>query len=256
MNTLIVGLEREALQTEILQAYPELRIVDQHPELVICYGGDGTLLYGERLYPGIPKALIRNSQVCELCANETKDALLHALNQQKFRIQEHRKLEAIHNGQQLIALNDVMIGHAQLNTSVRFVFFVHGKQYGKEMIGDGVVVSTPLGSTGYYQSITRSHFQEGIGIAFNNTVNSVSHVVLHDLADCHIEIRRGPAIVAVDNDENVLTLSAGDEVQIRVAEQRASIVEFYDQNARFNIMTGFQRPSLGQCHICRKQYVS
>lgn len=254
MNILIVGLEREALQTEITQAYSQLRIVDQHPELVICYGGDGTLLYGERLYPEIPKALIRNSQVCQLCANETKDALLLALSQQKFCIREQHKLEAIHNDQQLTALNDVMIGHARLNTSVRFAFFVHGKQYGREMIGDGVVVSTPLGSTGYYQSITRSHFQEGIGIAFNNTVNSVSHVVLNDFADCHVEIRRGPAIAAVDNDENIFALSAGDEVQIRISEQRALIVEFQDQNERFNIMTGFQRPSLGQCHICRKHY--
>lgn len=254
MNVHVVGLQKEALKKEIQENYPKLHLVDKNPEMVICYGGDGTLLYGEREFPGVPKALIRNSQVCHHCSEEAKESILNALIQKQYSIQEHPKLIAEHNGKQLTGINDIMIGHTRVNASVRFTFFIHGKQYGREMIGDGIVVSTPLGSTGYYQSITKSHFQDGFGIAFNNTVNTVSHVVMSDLKECHIRITRGPAVVAADNNEEVISLSTGDEVAIRVASEKALIVEFADERCKLNIMTGLQRPSLGYCHICRKQY--
>src|SRR3989344_1002650 len=37
------------------------------PDFVVCYGGDGTILYAERLYPGIPKIAFRNNSICKQC---------------------------------------------------------------------------------------------------------------------------------------------------------------------------------------------
>ena len=67
MKVAIVGLQKKQFITKLKTEYPDFVIDTEHPEMVICYGGDGTLLFGEREYPGIPKILVRNSKVCFLC---------------------------------------------------------------------------------------------------------------------------------------------------------------------------------------------
>lgn len=198
MKIHIVGLQRAALHEYLQQTHADdFDIVSEedalagNADIIVCYGGDGTLLYGERLFPGTPKVMIRNSQVCHSCSTQGRDTILQLLLRGAYSTQEHMKLTVEAKGQTLTALNDVIIGHAAVNGTLRATVAVNGQQYGDEFFGDGVVISTPIGSTGYYQSITRSNFHNGIGLAFNNTVNVVSHLVVEDSSEIVVEITRG-----------------------------------------------------------------
>lgn len=225
MRAAIVGLEKKKLQEKILKEYPAIEIVEKNPDLVLCYGGDGTLLYGERAFPGVPKALLRNSPICHLCYTVSNDTVLYMLQEGHYDVVYHPKLEARVNDNSLIALNDVIIGHSRVNSTLRMKLTINGKSFGDELFGDGCIISTPIGSTGYYKSITSSYFETGIGIAFNNVIQDVNHMVMSNDSVIELTITRGPGALAVDNDEKQIHLSTGDIVRITVAPQPAALVE-------------------------------
>ncbi|PIN69141.1 hypothetical protein COV94_03240, partial [Candidatus Woesearchaeota archaeon CG11_big_fil_rev_8_21_14_0_20_57_5] len=125
------------------------------PSLVISYGGDGTSLYAERIYPGIPRILVRHSRTCKLCKVHDYTTLIRILKNKQYTIKEYLKLEASiirASGQPrrqvkradtagLIALNEIAIHHKPPH-ALRFTTSVSGT---KTIIGDGVIVSTPHG---------------------------------------------------------------------------------------------------------------
>ncbi|MCC6155055.1 MAG: hypothetical protein IT367_14915, partial [Candidatus Hydrogenedentes bacterium] len=49
----LFGAEADALLPHIAK-YPQVKVVDKSPDVVICYGGDGTLLSAELKWPGVP----------------------------------------------------------------------------------------------------------------------------------------------------------------------------------------------------------
>ena len=58
------------LQKNNIPVYPP-----EESDMILVYGGDGSLLGAERNYPGIPKYPIRDSETAPLCPH-------HALEQQ------------------------------------------------------------------------------------------------------------------------------------------------------------------------------
>src|SRR3989344_1605608 len=92
------------------------------------------------------------------------------------------------------------------------------------LIGDGIVVATPFGATGYYYSITQKSFKKGIGLAFNNMTKPINHLVLNEKAKIKVRIVRSDTTVAGDNDPHVISIKEGDEVEIRKSDKIARII--------------------------------
>lgn len=226
MRIQVVGLQRHELEQTIRQDFPELELVEESPEIVISYGGDGTLLYAERLYPGIPKAALRNSKICHLCSDLSPQEMLTSLGAGRYTVQEYMKIQGEANGVRLLATNDVVVGSPKVNGTVRLNVYANGQKCTDEIVGDGVIVATPIGSSGYYESITRSNFQTGIGVAFNNTVDTLDHLLLADDAVVEIEIVRGPSVFAVDNADEYVDVAEGSRVTVRRASETFAMVRF------------------------------
>lgn len=255
MKVAICGLAKAELGRYIKQHYPKWHIVQRQPEIVLCYGGDGTLLFAERQYPGISKAMIRNSRVCHNCAVLNKQTILKLLDQKKYRLVKYYLLEAKAKGKTLYGLNDIVIGHKTINTGLRFTVYLNGEQYGREFLGDGVVVATPLGSTGYYQSITRSTFQHGLGIAFNNAVNNIGHLVVDNKVAITVQVNRESALVMADNNPVLIPLEPVERITIRLSRRYTNIVYFPGKLYKpFNVSLNEERLPLGYCQVCAKLF--
>lgn len=222
MNALIFGSHSEALEP-VLSRYG-ITPVTEGWDTVVCYGGDGSVLRAEYEYPGTPKLLLRNSRICKLCAPLTNDEILERVAAGRYSFRELMKLDVHANGRSLTALNDVIVHNADPRHGIRYRLYVEGRPIGSEIIGDGIVAATPLGSTGYYRSITDSFFSVGIGIAFNNSTEQSDHMVTADTSVVKLTVIRGPAVVYADNQPATIELSENDEVVIARSTATARLI--------------------------------
>lgn len=190
----------------------------KNPDFVLSIGGDGTFLIAERLYPGIPKVLIKESKTCIKCEDFPVDYVLNRIKDKKYKIEEFTKLEASFGGKVLKAANDIVVRNKFPTTAIRFVL-----SGGKELIGDGIVVATAFGSLGYFYSITKRAFKSEFGLAYNNLTVDIKPKFISKV-DMTLKINRGDAVVVADNNEKMFELKDGDKVHIYSNSEKARIV--------------------------------
>jgi NAD+ kinase len=196
------------------------QVVEQDPEVVVTYGGDGALLGAEREFPGVPKFPVRDRRTAPLCPLHSSYAeQLRQLSAGSLGMRTLIKLGGTVHGRTLVGINDIFIHHANPVSAIRYRVLIDDRPYGREIVGDGVGVATVHGSTAYYRSITHSVFRAGIGLAFSNSTEVTNHLVLPEDSVVRIHLTRGPAILVADNDPEQIPLAEGDEIPIaRVPE--------------------------------------
>lgn len=192
---------------------------DGNPDFVISYGGDGTLLKSEHFYPGIPKLFLRNSLIGNLGFKETNEEVLEKFFEDQLTIKKYFKIEAQIKDKKIVAVNEFSLKNKNPRNSIRFDVCVNDEKILHRIVGDGLIAATPIGSTGYYRSITRSTFELGIGIAFNNTTEQYNHMVLKEDSAIKVVVLRGPAFCYVDNHDDETVLEEGEELTIRKSEE-------------------------------------
>ena len=201
-------------------------IYDQkNPDLILTVGGDGTLLYAERLYPEIPKLPIKYKSLCHKCAAFDIHHVLQSLKAGNYKETKIQKLEVSHKGKTLQALNDVIIRNKHQWAALRFSLEVDGKPRG-EFIGDGIVASTSFGSTGYFQSITGENNKNGFAIALNNIHSLKKQPFLLFKKQAELTIQREEAIISTDNNPKALAIKAKETLKI-YPQGKTSIISLH-----------------------------
>jgi NAD+ kinase len=228
MKVAVVGLARKLIESKLPEY--DLKLDKKNPDVVISFGGDGTALYAERIYPGIPRVMIRHSKICEKCKIGEHDfsKVLNALKEKKYKVVEEIKVEGIVNNdykKKLVGLNEISIHHKIPNKTIRLRIKVNGKVVSDLMIGDGIVVATPYGSTAYFYSITRKKFSKGLGLAFNNSKELMKPLILSDDSIVEAEVVRGYGLVTADNDERVIPIKTGYVLKVQKSKEKAKIIE-------------------------------
>lgn len=194
-------------------------------DVVLCYGGDGTLIGSDRLYPGIAKLAIRPDELYDKCPYHETETLLRRVAEGRGTTRYLPRIEAIHGKHHLLALNDIVLHNALVTSAVRYRVRIDGVPYSNTIVGDGLVVSTAFGSTAYYRSITSSVFRTGMGLAFNNSTESLHHLVLGMESAIEVQVVRGPAILVADNLATPLEVAEDRPIVIRKAPSVAAILE-------------------------------
>ena len=202
--------------------------VDKNPDFVLVYGGDGSVLHAERQFPSIPKLLIKRTELCRKCdyTFESLKSILPKIRADNFKIRREMKLEANFKNKRVTALNEIQL-HTKLPIrAVRFSLSANGKEF-ENLIGDGVIVSTPFGSSAYYSSAGGKKFSKGIGICPNNLHNKkINSFIVPDNSKIEIKITRDNAWFAVDNNENLISVRANDAIIIKKSKEVAKFLEF------------------------------
>lgn len=218
----------------LVEAHDSLELVKEGADVIVCFGGDGTLLASELKWPGVPKVPIRNSRRGIRCMAEPAPEVVAMLARGELVRREHMKLECHveHSDEEmpdshLMAINEFNVHMGRTNAAVRFKVWFDEKRYGEddlEIIGDGFVVSTPFGSTAYFNQITRGVFWQGLGIAFKFTPEHTNHLIVPEDTVVRACITRGPAVLAYDNSPEYVSLSQGDELTVRKSDQTAVLL--------------------------------
>ena len=228
LSKVLVVFRPDPSKIRKLLAAAGFELVEENPDFIVCYGGDGTVLFSERKFPGVPKLIIKTSRACRMydyVLGNLKE-LLSKIKAGNYKIHSEMKLETVAKGERLVGLNEIQV-HLKLPIyAVRFSVSADGKEY-KDLIGDGIIVATSFGSTAYYKATGGESFDKGIGISFNNlhNRNAESFVVPEDHV-VKLTISRGPAWLLADNNENFVDLDAGDSIEIRKSESTANFIYF------------------------------
>ncbi|MFC1801775.1 hypothetical protein ACFLZB_04910, partial [Nanoarchaeota archaeon] len=204
MKIAIIGkskLNLDHIKKDIAEAGFEF--TEKSPDWVISFGGDGTLLATERTFPNIPKLPLKDSLTCQKCHDCSFAHALDLLKNKKYQTEELIKLECSVGDQKLICMNDIVVRNDVPTHALRFSVEVNDKKY-KDLIGDGIVVATPFGSTGYHESITRNSFEKGMGIAFNNLTKPLKHLVVDDNSIIKVKINRRTGFLVADNNKDFI----------------------------------------------------
>ena len=211
-------------------------------DFVVSYGGDGTLLHAERIYPDTPKLALRSEKNCGNCIKKIHyangriycgsclPAIVEKLKRRQFTIEKIGKIQGTAFTKKgkfvLEGLNEVQVHSTNHIHAVRFDFFLNGKLKEKEVVGDGLVAATSFGSTAYFHAISRKSFKRGFGIAFNNPMKKISPLLLGEKFVVEVRIKRRNCQLIADNNPKKISLSAGDRVVIKPSKNFALLTKF------------------------------
>lgn len=223
MKLLVIGHRKNFFEKEIKQE-KKLILVKNNPDIIVAFGGEGTFLYSEMVYPGIPKLLVYHPSKCKNCKKHNYKKIIKGLVAQKFKIVSFVKIQASVNNKKLIGLNEINV-HYKPPCALRFDVYINNKPVVRECIGDGLVTSTPYGSSGYFYSITRKTFNKGLGIAFNNIMKIVKEKIIPENSTIKVKIIRGPGIMCVDTNKKIIPLKTGDIIKIQKHDRPAKILQ-------------------------------
>lgn len=209
--------------------------------LLLCLGGDGTLLEGvHRLRDkSMPVAAINFGHLGFLTSATRDDVeeLFEHISERKLKFQKRTMLEVVwgEKKEALKALNEVAVQRLEA-TMVKIETRVDS-QLVAQYNGDGVIVSTPTGSTAYSLSAGGPVVAPECGcflltpLAPHNF--GMRPVVLPDSAEISLTInaRHGRAMLSIDN--TTYTVENGTKIEIRRAGEHILLavphnISFYE----------------------------
>ena len=208
-------------------------------DLLVVLGGDGTFLRAARavIEVDVPILGINLGKVGFLSKAEANEleAVLARLVAGEFRIEERMALEArilpagretgaiVHR-----ALNDVVIARGALARVCRLDVAI-GPSHLATFIADGLVVSSPTGSTGYSFSaggpVVDPESRNLIVTPIAGYLSAVRSVVVgpRQIVRCRV-VSAHEALVSIDGREDI-PIAVGDEVEVRALERPVRLVE-------------------------------
>ncbi|MFG0330232.1 MAG: NAD(+)/NADH kinase [Phycisphaerales bacterium] len=211
-------------------------IGDLHPDLAVVLGGDGTILSQARRFvdaeiPLLGVNLGRLGFLAEFDLDSLMTSAASIFDHEPLPIQERVMIEALVFGEgegaeddgaareRLVALNDIVITSGRPFRMIELSLFLEGQET-PLIQGDGLIVSTPIGSTGYSVSAGGSIISPDLDCL------AITPIAAHSLAfrpivvksNCPIEIivrECNPGTTLVADGQILAGLQVGDRVAVR-----------------------------------------
>jgi len=211
-------------------------------DLIIVFGGDGTFLHTSLNFigTGIPLMGINLGRIgflTEIETNELGEALDHIIAD-NYRIENRNTLEVClqrtgEDVQKKYAVNDVVLNRAADGEMLKVDMHIN-KEFVNSYRGDGIIVSTPTGSTAY-------SFSAG-GPIINPQVKAllitplcphavhVKPMVISDdeIIEIDVEGQKDKIFLTTDGRDSI-KIKQDDIVRIKSSQQEISLVKFPDR---------------------------
>ena len=216
--------------------------IAQYAQLIVVFGGDGTMLsaarlVAERAVPILGVNMGGLGFLTETTLSHFYEALQKVFTGE-YQLDERLMLyAAIHRHQEkiteAIALNDVVINKGHLTRMISTKVWINDS-FMTNMRGDGLIIATPTGSTGYSLSSNGPILDPSLDAFIVNPI--CPHTLSHRpfLVSSHATIK-----VMLTSQENAraafdgqigLELFSGDTVEITASEYRARLIRFPDRS--------------------------
>ena len=211
--------------------------IDETFDFVLAIGGDGTILESAKLIGKMSTPIIGlNKGRLGFLANSNTDdinQILSNIKLSKFQISERTIIKGIVNGIEYNALNEISVSRKN-TTSLITIETKLNEKFLNTYWADGLIVSTPTGSTGYSLScggpiiMPESKNLVLTPIAPHN-LNARPLVIPDDKEiSISIESREDQYFISIDSE--IISASVNSEIVISKANQKLNMVEFDDNS--------------------------
>lgn len=236
-----VELRFEKTLHEVAQVGERLDALD-NIDALITLGGDGTLLRGARLLAGRPAPILGINLgrlgFLTTCGSEDAEKALEILASGEYVAEARMSLAARavdqkgNNRQEWLALNDFVLHKGGFARVVRLSVSIDGESIGV-YAADGVIISTPTGSTAYSLSaggpVVVPTVESIILTPISAHMLAVRPLVIAPDAEVTVETIQNPEELIVTVDGQVGTnLQSGEKLIVRRAPNPVRIVRFPD----------------------------
>ena len=228
IKTIIEKISGEMIDIEDGQP---LEILAKECDFLVTIGGDGTLISVARRSIKFSKPILGiNLGTLGFLTSvlpEELDAFLNDFLADNYAIDSRMMIKATINKNKTIAFNDIVLKSKSVVHMVNIEAFVDGKKF-NSYYGDGLVVSTPTGSTAYNLS-SGGPVVYPLTDAFIVTPISAHSLTQRPLvlpADFEIELKtpdENGAMVLIDG-QDIYELKKDESVKIKIANQKSKLI--------------------------------
>lgn len=213
-------------------------VVPPETDCVLVLGGDGTLIRAAReLYAyGVPLLGINLGTLGYLTEVELQniESAMDILMEEEPTVEARMMLKGtLHDGKEDVALNDIVVTRLGALRVIRFNVYVNGELLNSYQ-SDGIIISTPTGSTGYNLSAGGPIVEPTAAMIVLTPICShalnTSSIVLSAEDEIVIEIGKGrdngieEAGVSFDGGE-MAEVHTGDRIVIKKAEDTTKLLK-------------------------------
>ena len=225
-----IFLENNSANMITLEGY-SLEELCQKVDFLISVGGDGTLLSVVRKSFEFDKAVLGiNLGTLGFLTDISMEQLpkfIEDLKKSVYKIDNRMMVEGSVNLNKFVAFNDIVISRKSISSMIKIEGKINGKHF-NSYYGDGVIISTPSGSTAYNLSV-------GGPIVYPLTeAFIVTPVAPHSLTqrplvmpvDFEIEFRiidNQGAVVIVDG-QDIYEVERNQSIKIKIANKKAKMI--------------------------------
>ena len=211
-----------------------------HTDLLIALGGDGTLLRAGRLAAGYSVPILgvnmgRLGFLAEVAPDAWQEALGRVL-EGDYWLEDRLMLDAeVHRDGQMLgtyrALNDVVVSRGTLARVIRVTAHVDGGRL-TTYIADGVIVSTPTGSTGYALAaggpILPPQLKNMLIIAIAPHLSLDRAVVLDEGSEVWLDVETDHQVILTVDGQFEVEMRHGDRLIVRASPYTAQFVRLHE----------------------------
>jgi NAD+ kinase len=217
---------------------------DINPDLVFAIGGDGTTLRAFRTIPGnVPLFSINSGGhrgvLSEISAESIEEAI-NAILAGKYVYDSRLRIQASVNGKIFPpVLNDIFIIRVSLTRTPLLSIMLMGDKIKQRM--DGIVVSTPTGSTGHSFSVGGPVLHEGMSCLVLTPIASVNRMPQLVIPVEEILIQSTHESHMIIDGQETFKINAGEPVKILRFSNDAIFLRLQKKGMRQLAKIGFSK---------------
>ncbi len=209
----------------------------KHSDFIISVGGDGTLLsvIRESINYGVPVLGINLGNLgflTDIKIEKFEDFLEEILNQ-NYRIDNRMMIEGSIKLNSFNAFNDIVISRKSISSMIKINAYINGKIF-NTYYGDGIVISSPSGSTAYNLSL-------GGPIVYPLTeAFIITPIASHSLTqrplvmpvefEIEFEIVDSQGAVVIVDGQDIYEIDEKQKVKIKISQKKAKMIHRLDRN--------------------------
>lgn len=235
-KTVTIAEEKREEDDPLFITRKHLSVIPEDTDLVIVLGGDGTMLQAARsiAYQDIPLVGVNLGTMGYLAEVEESgiDDALERILKGWYEIEDRMMLRGALEGKKDYSLNDIIVTRYQGVATIGYNIYVND-QFLCSYYADGLVVSTPTGSTGYNMSAGGPIIEPSANMILvtpicPHTLNSRS-LVFSPNTKIDVELlpgRDGNPMTAISSFDGsgTLLMNTGDKIEIKMSKKTTKIL--------------------------------